>query len=470
MTYTTAPTQTAVTPISAPLSAPATTAPPLDLSFEGLAGKLPPQNVQCEEAILGGVLIDPDAISRVIGILKPNYFYVKAHQILFEVMVGLAIANQPIDLLSVAVRLNDLGQLAAIGGRAKLTQLAERTISAVNIDRYAAIVVDKHLRRELIKASRKAEALGYDEAQDLAEILDQVQRDILAIGNARPSETGAYVPEITGDVIGEIEKAIEYGNPAGNPTGFYDFDALTGGLHDGDLIIVAGRPSMGKTAIATQVVWKTSLSKPTAVFSLEMSKEQLDRRLISMESGVNGQRLLSGKMSDHEIGAMYEATGALSASSMYIDDRPNPTIGEMIATCRQIQAERGQLGMVMIDYLQLMSDGGGNGNRTQELSQITRSLKGLARELDVPVIALSQLSRAVESRSDKRPMMSDLRESGALEQDADLILMLYRDEYYNPDTPERGIAEVKIAKHRNGPTGTVKLLFDSSTAQFKNLA
>jgi replicative DNA helicase len=431
-----------------------------------ITSKVPPQNIECEEQILGGILLDPQALERIAGKISAEAFYIRAHATIFEQMLWLHDQRQPTDLISVAVRLQDVGQLSKVGGQAKLAQLFDRTVSAVNIDRYAALVVDKWLRRRLIEAGYQIDALAHSGHLDIAEIVEEAQKKIFAIGSARPDETGAYAETIVLDVFDMIEQRMNSELPPGELTGFYDFDKMTNGLHPKDLIVIAGRPSMGKTAFATQILYELSKSKPTCFFSLEMSKEALIERLLSLESGVNSQHIQAGRLSENELTDFLDGMPVVQRAKLYIDDRPCPNVSEMASTCRQVAAEHGQLGVIVIDYLQLMCK---TDDETKELGQITRALKGLAREMNAPVIVLSQLNRAVENRQCKRPVMSDIRQSGAIEQDADLIAMLYRDEYYNPDTPDRGIAEVIIAKHRNGPTGVTKLLFEKECVRFKNL-
>ena len=442
-----------------------------ELNFEGLEDRLPPQNIEAEESILGGILLDPEAIGRIAELLLPDAFYISSHSTIYHTMLFLHGQGLPTDLISVASRLSDLGQLAAIGGQAKLVQLVDRTVSAVNIDRYAALVMDKYLRRQLIQAGREIDAMGYDTATDLEVVLDRAEQKVFNVTQKRPQQDLVPIYETLVGTFEDIESKHETQAQPGILTDFYDFDAMTGGLQPSDLIIVAGRPSMGKTAVSLGIAQNIAKTYrlPIAIFSLEMSKEQLVQRLLSSEAGIEANRLRAGRVSQNEWEPFNNALTSLSEMPIFIDDTPNIVVSEIRSKCRRLQAEQGKnLGLVLLDYLQLME--GGGDNRVQELSRITRSLKGLARELNVPVIALSQLSRGVEARTNKRPMMSDLRESGSIEQDADLIVMLYRDEYYNPDTPDRGITEMIIAKHRNGPTGIVKLLFEPQYTRFRNMA
>jgi len=434
--------------------------------------RLPPQNIEAEEAILGGILLDPEAISRVAELLRPEHFAIAAHQTIYRATLTLHLEGKPTDLMTVTSWLADQKQLDSAGGQMKLAQLVDRTVSAVNIDQYSLLVIDKFIRRRLIRAGNEIAQLGYQTATDLDVVLDQAEQRIFNVTQVQPKQDLVSISETLINTFQDIEDRNEGIALPGIPCGFYDLDAMTGGFQRSDLIIVAGRPSMGKTSFAVAIGHSIAKMQKLgiAVFSLEMSKEQLVQRLLSSEARIESNRLRSGRISQTEWEPLTEAIGNLSELPIFIDDTPNVTVTEMRSKARRLQAEQGgALGLVLIDYLQLM-EGGNPDNRVQELSRITRSLKGLARELNVPVIALSQLSRGVESRTNKRPMMSDLRESGSIEQDADMVIMLYRDDYYNPDSPDRGITEIIITKHRNGPTGTIKLLFDPQYTTFRNLA
>jgi replicative DNA helicase len=430
---------------------------------------LPPQSIEAEESILGGIMFDPKAISRVMDVIIPEAFYVKAHQ---EIYLGaLALHNQgkPTDLITVTVWLEDHHLLDSIGGSSYLAQLIDRTVSAVNVDRYAALVMDKYLRRQLITAGHEIVDLGYDGSQALEMVLDDAEKKIFRLTQNRPQEGLVPLEETLIQTFQDIEQLQQQIALPGVPTDYYDLDGMTGGFQRSDLIIIAGRPSMGKTSFALNIAHNVAKKNmAVAIFSLEMSKEQLSQRLLASEANLESNRLRSGRLAQSDLEKIIDAMTHLSTLPIYIDDAASLTVTQMRSQVRRLQAsQKDQLGLVLLDYLQLME--GGSDNRVQELSRITRSLKGLAREINVPVVALSQLSRAVESRNNKRPMMSDLRESGSIEQDADLIMMLYRDEYYNPDTPDRGVAEVIVTKHRNGPTGTVKLLFQAGQTRFVNM-
>jgi replicative DNA helicase len=443
-----------------------------ELNFQAYSDRLPPQNIDAEEAILGGVLLDPEAIGRVAELLRPEAFYISAHQEIYRHALALHAQGRPTDLMSMTSRLYDQGLLDKIGGQSRLAQLVDRTVSAVNIDQYAQLVTEKYLRRKLIQVGNEVAQLGYELNSPLEQILDQSEQKIFSITQARPQQSLVSTADILTATFSDIENRSLGMVLPGISCGFYDLDAMTQGFQRSDLIITAGRPSMGKTSFVLNIARNIAAfhKLPVAVFSLEMSKDQLVYRMLSGEAQIESGRLRAGRISQNEWEPLGHSISILSQLPIFIDDTPNISVNEMRSKARRLQAEQGgALGLILIDYLQLMENSGSE-NRVQELSRITRALKGLARELNVPVIALSQLSRGVESRTNKRPMMSDLRESGSIEQDADLIIMLYRDEYYNPDTPDRGIAEVIITKHRNGPVGTVKLLFEPQFTRFRNLA
>lgn len=431
---------------------------------------LPPQNLGAEELILGGILLDPEAMTRIVHLLTPETFYLKAHQEIYRAALKLYQLQKPTDLMTVTTMLADHDNLERVGGNLKLAQLVDRTVSAVNIDLYAQSVVDKYLRRQLISSGHEIVSLGYDTTKSLEVVFDESQQKIFNITQKNIQQGLVPLYETIGQTFSEIERLNQEVALPGITCGFYDLDAMTSGFGTSDLIIIAGRPSMGKTSFALNIALNIAKDHklPVAVFSLEMSREQLAIRLLASEAGIDSNRLRAGRVSQHEMEPLALAVGNLSEMPLFINDSANLTVMQMRSEVRRLQAEqKNRVGLVLIDYLQLME--GGGDNRVQELSKITRSLKGLAREVNAPVIALSQLSRGVEARNNKRPMMADLRESGSIEQDADLVVMLYRDEYYNPDTPDRGIAEAIVTKHRNGPTGTVKLLFRAELTKFLNL-
>ncbi|WP_407681883.1 replicative DNA helicase [Pseudanabaena cinerea] len=404
--------------------------------FEAIGDRLPPQNIEAEEAVLGGILIDPEAISRVLDTLNPEMFYVAAHQEIFRACLMLHNQSNPTDMMSLTTWLSDRDLLEKIGGQSKIAQLCDRTVSAVNIDFYAQLVADKYTRRKLAEAARAVVETSYSNELELAQLLDQSEQKIFAVTQSRSQQGLVPASDILTKTFYELESrfnSIGTGNTTatGLITGFYDFDAMTNGLQRSDLIVLAGRPSMGKTAFGLEIARKMAEIHrlPVAIFSLEMSKEQLVYRLLASQSkvrssdmGIDSNRLRTGQISENEWGTVAMAIGGLSELPLYIDDTPNPPITELRSKARRLQSEKGgSLGLILIDYLQLM-EGSGSDNRVQEISRITRSLKALARELNVPVIALSQLSRGVEARTNKRPMLSDLRESGCLSGDA-LITM-----------------------------------------------
>lgn len=576
--------------------------------------RLPPQNIEAEEEILGGILLDPDALMRVAEFLRPEMFYISAHQEIYRAALQLHSQGQPTDLMTVSAWLADHHLLERVGGTVAIRRLLEQTVSSVNIDQYARLVMDKYMRRQLIQVSNTLARLAYDTSQPLSQVMDQAEQEVFRLTQERVQRSLIPASEVLVNIFSDLEEKFQSGAQLpGIPTKFIDLDNLTQGLQRSDLLILAGRPSMGKTSLALNIAQNVAAyaKQPVAIFSLEMSREQLVQRLLASEARIDSSRLRSGRISEHEWQRLGQAIGFLSQLPLFIDDTPDCTVTEIRSKARRLQAEQGgTLGMVLIDYLQLMQ-GSAADNRVQELSRITRGLKAMAKELMVPVLVLSQLSRAVESRSDKRPQLADLRESGCLagdtqvmdvdrgkiwrldqlaalpaaaelprllslngrgrlvpqqpvkvfrsghqptcllktrlnfsiratgnhpfftqqgwktldelqleeevavvvqegliwdpvvfisepgepqpvydiemprhhnfvangllvhnsiEQDADLVMMIYRPEYYDPNTSDRGIAEVIIAKHRNGPTGTVRLLFESQYTQFRNLA
>ncbi|AUC60435.1 replicative DNA helicase DnaB [Cyanobacterium sp. HL-69] len=436
-----------------------------------LAGSsLPPQNIEAEEIILGGILFDPNAMGKVVDILQPEAFYVKAHRHIYEASRHLYFQGQPVDLMTVATWLSDQGLLEKVGGNTKIISLLDRTVSAANIARYVPLITEKYIRRLLISTAKEIGELGFDTTKDLDNVLDESEQKIFSLTQARVQEGLVPISSTLINTFTEIQAFQEKTALPGISSEFYDLDGMTGGFQRSDLVIIAARPSMGKTSFALNIA--SNIAKHSnlavAIFSLEMSREQLAMRLLSSEARVESNRLKSGRITEQEMEPLMSAMGTLSELPLYIDDTANLTVMQMRSQVRRLQAEsKGKLGLVLLDYLQLMQ--GGGDNRVQELSKMTRALKGLAREINAPVIALSQLSRAVEQRTNKRPMLSDLRESGSIEQDADLVLMLYRDEYYHPDSVDQGVAEIIVAKHRNGPTGLIKLLFRPELTQFLNM-
>lgn len=435
--------------------------------------RTPPQNIEAEQAVLGAMLISKEAIAEAAQILNSEDFYREAHRIVFDAMIELSNKNQAVDNLTVVEQLNKENNLEKVGGIAFVTALANTVPTAANVVFYAKIVREKALMRKLINTATAIAAMGYEDNKDVDTILDKSEKMILQVAANR--KTGDFMPinQIVIDTFSKIETLYESkGGLTGLPTGFKDLDRLTAGLQPSDLILVAARPSMGKTAftlnIASHVA--TRENKPVAFFSLEMSKEQLMQRMLCAEGLVESQRLRVGDLDEQDWQRLINAADKFSKAPLYIDDTPGITIMELRSKARRLQQEKG-LSLVLIDYLQLMQGRGNrNGdNRQQEISEISRSLKSLARELNVPVIALSQLSRSVESRQIKKPMLSDLRESGSLEQDADIVMFLYREDYYNAETENKNITDVIVAKHRNGPVDTVQLFFHKEFTKFADL-
>lgn len=441
--------------------------------FSGV--RIPPQNIDAERSVLGSILLDKDAMIKIADILSSQDFYEDRHGTIYEAMVELFEKREPIDIVTLSEILEKQEKIKEVGGNGYLAELVNGTPSAGNIVYYSQIVRDKAVLRRLIECSNTIGQLGFDEEAEISGTLDKAEQSLFAVSQKFLKNKFIPVKDILTeafDRIDRIHKDKEKGAIRGVPSGFRDFDKITAGLQKGDLIILAGRPSMGKTAIALNLAEHAAIEEkiPTGIFSLEMSKDQLVDRLLSSQAGVDSWKLRTGNLTDDDFPKIGYAMGVLSEAPLYIDDTAGANVMEIRAKARRLQMEHG-LGLIIIDYLQLMEGRSRSGetNRVQEISEISRSLKGLARELNVPVIALSQLSRAVEHRPDKRPQLSDLRESGSIEQDADIVIFLYRDEYYDPDTDRKGITEVLIKKHRNGPIGTVELFFQPEQMRFRDL-
>ncbi|MFA7244518.1 MAG: replicative DNA helicase [Patescibacteria group bacterium] len=437
--------------------------------------RIPPQNVDAERSVLGAILIDKDAIIKVADIVRPEDFYEFRHETIFSAMLELFDKRQPIDIITLSETLEAMEKLKEIGGSSYLADIVNSTPSASNIVYYAQIVRDKAVLRRLIESSGNINQLGYDEDADISDTLDKAEQLLFAVSQKFMKEKFTAVKDVLTeafDRIDKIHKDKDKGAIRGVPSGFRDLDNITAGFQNSDLLILAARPSMGKTSFALNLAEHAAIEEkiPVGIFSLEMSKEQLVDRLLASQAGVDSWKLRTGNLSDEDFPKIGYAMGVLSEAPLFIDDTPGANVMEIRAKARRLQMEHG-LGLVIIDYLQLMEgkSHSGDSNRVQEISEISRSLKGLARELKVPVIALSQLSRAVEHRPDKRPQLSDLRESGSIEQDADIVMFLYREEYYEPETSKKGITEVLIKKHRNGPTGGMELFFQPEQMRFRDL-
>ena len=436
--------------------------------------KLPPQNVEMEQSILGAILQNNDAIVRLADTLQEEDFYHDAHRWLFRAMLDLFQENVPIDVLTVNEWLKKKNRLDAIGGPAYLAELVELVPTAAHVDYHARVVREKSVLRALIRTATTIVADSYEADEDVAVLLDRAERSILEISQGKATSGFVDLQSVLKDSFRQLESLSARKEPiTGLPTGFSDLDRQTAGLQSSDLIVIAGRPSMGKTTLALNIAAYAGMrtGKPIAIFSLEMSKEQLALRMLCAEAKVDSAKLRTGFLAGSDWSLLTTAAGDLSGqANIYIDDTPMQTALDIRAKARRLRAEQGELGLVIVDYLQLMQGRARAENRQQEISDITRALKALARELQVPVVALSQLSRAVEQRRPPKPQLSDLRESGAIEQDADVVALLYRDDLYNEDSDERGVAEVNIAKHRNGPTGTLRLAFRGEFTRFDNLA
>lgn len=443
-------------------------------------GKLPPQATDLEEAVLGALMLEKNALTEVIDILKPETFYVEAHQRIFEAIYRLFQKNSPIDLLTVIAELRSMGALEMVGGAYYITHLTDRVVSAANIEYHARIISQKYIQRELIKVSSEIINNAYDETSDIFDLLDHAEKSLFEIAQNNLRRDTRKVDDIMREAVVTLEALRDRTDSlTGVPSGFTALDRMTSGWQPSDLVIIAARPAMGKTAFVLSCARNAAVlhDKPVAVFSLEMSSVQLVNRLISGETEIEQEKLRKGNLADHEWEQLHARIGKLSTAPLLIDDTPALNIFEFRAKCRRLKAQY-DIQLVIVDYLQLMhakSDGKG-GNREQEIGSISRSLKSVAKELNIPVIALSQLSRAVENRpgGSKRPMLSDLRESGSIEQDADMVLFLYRPEYYGliedeNGAPTAGVGEVIIAKHRNGETGTVRLNFVGKYVKFTDL-
>lgn len=437
---------------------------------EALIRRTLPHNVEAEQSVIGSMIMDSDAVVAASEIITAEDFYGSQYGILFQAMVELYSAGKPIDIVTLQDKLSQMDVPAELSSIEFIRDLLAAVPTSANVKYYAKIVKEKSTLRKLIKVNEDIANTCYVGKENIDEILDETEKKVFGILQAK--EGGDYVP-IRQVVINAMEKietvSKTKGRVTGIPTGFTDLDYMTSGFHESDLILIAARPAMGKTAFELNIAEYMAFRKNTtvAIFSLEMSKEQLVNRLFSLESKVDAQKLRTGDLDDSDWERLIESANVIGNSHLIIDDTPGITIGELRSKCRKYKLEH-DLGIILIDYLQLMTAGGRQENRQQEISEISRSLKALARELSVPIVALSQLSRAVESRPDHRPMLSDLRESGAIEQDADMVMFLYRDDYYNKESEKKGIAEVIIAKQRNGPIGTIELVWMPNYTKFAN--
>jgi replicative DNA helicase len=432
--------------------------------------RLPPHNIEAEQSVVGSLLIDRDAIIRVASMLKADDFYYGANGIIYQAIVDLYNRREPTDFVTLTDELQRRERLDQVGGLAYLSSLLNAVPTAVHVEYYGKIVERTASLRRLIDAGAQIVSIGYRDGIDVEEAIDSSERAIFDVSQRRTTRDFQSIAEVLERFFDQIDYLQQNrGALVGVPTGFSDLDKITGGLQKSDLVIVAARPSVGKTAFALGMAYGAAVlhGKTVGIFSLEMSAEQLVQRLLSTETGVDSHRLRLGQIDDHEWDRISRAFGRLAEAQIYIDDSAAVSVMELRSKARRLQAERG-LDLLVVDYLQLMQ-GRRSENRVQEISEISRGLKGIARELNIPVIALSQLSRAVETRADHHPLLSDLRESGSIEQDADVVMFIYREEVYDANTENKGIAEISVAKHRNGPVGQVNLRFFQKTARFADL-
>lgn len=434
--------------------------------------KIPPQNLEAEMAVLGSMLMDEEAVSVAIESLSAECFYKDSHRKIFDAICSLFNSNKPVDLITLTNELKKSELLDEVGGASFLTALTNTVPSAANIGHYVSIVKERSILRSLIFNATKIISLCYDSEGNVDEVVDNAEKFIFEVSDRKNAGTYLHLKEIVKDSIETIDKLYQKKeHVTGVPTGYVDFDIKTAGLQPSDLIIVAGRPSMGKSAFALGIAEYAGVIEkvPTAIFSLEMSKEQLVQRMLCSHARVDAHKVRTGYLATSDWPKLTAAAGKLSESPIFIDDTPAISVMELRAKARRLKAHQ-DIKLIILDYMQLMRGSTGIENRQQEISEISRSLKALARELSVPVVAISQLSRAVESRTDHRPQLSDLRESGAIEQDADVVVLILREEYYNPSPDNQGIAEVIIAKQRNGPVGNLKLTFIKEYTKFENIA
>lgn len=433
------------------------------------ADRLPPQNISAEESLIGSLMLDRDAIIKVADVVSGDDFYVDKNKLIFEAIIGLYEKREPIDLVTLSNALTKNKKLETIGGRAYLTSLVNSVPSAAHVTHYANIVAQKATLRRLQEASSRISGLAYDETQELDQVLDTAEQTLFDVSQKHLKQNFTPIKEVLAESFDRLDSLhMDKKQIRGVPTGFRPLDNLLAGLQKSDLIILAARPSMGKTSLALNMAHHVAVKEgiPVGIFSLEMSKEQLIDRLLSAEAGIDSWKLRTGHLEDRDFEKLNKAMGVLSEAPIYIDDSAMTNVMEMRTKARRLQSEH-DLGLIVIDYLQLMSGRGNTDNRVNEISEISRGLKGLAREINVPVIALSQLSRAVEARHPQIPQLADLRESGSIEQDADVVMFIYREDYYNKDSERQNIADILVKKHRNGPTGDVELFFSPEQMLFK---
>ena len=434
-------------------------------------GKVPPQDIEAEQAVVGSMLTDQDAVVAAIETLKPEDFYREDNKIIYEAILNIYNRAEPIDIITLKSELSSMGKLDAVGGLEYIAQLPDKVPTTSNVDRYIKLVQDKAMLRNLIKTANEIISLGYDQTEDVEDVMDHAEKKIFDVMQRKNQKGYTSIKDILIESFTKLEELYnQKQHVTGVPTGFIELDKKTAGLHGSELILIAARPAMGKSAFALNIgtYAATRANIPVAIFSLEMSKDQIGNRILCSEALVDSNNVRTGELNDEELSKLAETSGELSQAQIFVDDTPGISVMEIRAKCRKLKLEK-NIGLVIIDYLQLIQGSGKSSSREQEIAEISRSLKILAKEIDVPVIALSQLSRAVESRPDHRPMLSDLRESGSIEQDADIVMFLYRDDYYNEESEKKNIAEVIIAKQRAGSTGTVELAWLGNYTKFANL-
>jgi replicative DNA helicase len=436
---------------------------------------VPPQNLDAEESVLGAMMLSPGAIAVVSEVLSSDgrEFYRESHAKIYRAALGLYVKGEPVDAITLADELDERGDLEDVGGKARIQELAATVPATANAGHYAQIVRETATLRGLIRAGGEIARLGWDRPGETTELVDQAEQIVFDLSQQRARGEFSHIEDLLKESFERITALYESGaDVTGVPSGFRDIDRVTSGFQEGNLVIVAARPSMGKSALGLCIAANLAVRKsiPVALFTLEMSKSEVTQRLMCSEAKVESQRLRTGKLAADDWPRLTAACDKLAKAPIYVDDTGSITMMEIRSKARRLKGKHPELGLIIVDYLQLMTSGTSAENRVQEVSQISRSLKVLARDLDVPIVALSQLSRAVEQRHDKRPILSDLRESGSLEQDADIVIFIYRDEYYEAESDQQGLAEVHVAKHRNGPTDTVKLSFLRRYAKFADLA
>ncbi len=434
-------------------------------------GKVPPHDDEAEQAVIGSMMTDKDAVISAIEVLKPEDFYREDNKTIYSAIMNLYAKAEPIDIITLKDELTSLGKLEPVGGLEYLATLPDKVPTTANVEKYIKIVEEKSILRSLIKTANELIEIGYDQNEEVEVLMDSAEKKIFDLMQRKSQKGYSSIRDILVDSFTELEQLYnQKQHITGVASGFIDLDNKTAGFHNSDLILIAARPAMGKTAFALNIATYAAVSSntPVVVFSLEMSKEQCANRILCSQAMVDSEKVAKGDISDEDWSKLAIASGELSESAgIFIDDSAGINIAEIRAKCRKLKLEK-NIGLVVIDYLQLIQGSGNTKSREQEIAEISRSLKILAKEINVPVIALSQLSRAPEARPDHRPMLQDLRESGSIEQDADIVMFLYRDDYYNPETEAKNIAEVIIAKHRAGPTGTVELLWMPSYTKFAN--